>query len=442
MNNRIFFYFFILLIVAACKPEIDEFGPDKGSADFSKYIAVGNSLIAGYADGDLSKTGQGYSFTNMLAQQFKLVGGGEFKQPLMTDDMGLGKRRVLGMVTDCKNVTSLGPVSAGALNPANLANIYTSQGPFNNFGVPGTKSFLAVYAGYGLANPYFGRFMSSSTTSILADAIAGSPTFYTLWLGLDDVFSYAASGGDTGGDSITPTPVFNASLTGVVAGLKATGAKGAIGNIPDITSLPFFTTVPAKGLVLDASTAALLNGAYAAYNAGAQTLGVPQIVFTAGANYFIMQDVTPPYNLLGGLRQMKAGELIRLDIPQDSLKCAYWGSQKPIPSKFVLDLSEINKIKTAISTFNDLITGLAAENDLALVDMNAFISTLPAGIVYDGLKFSTTFVTGGMFSLDGVHPNPRGNAVIANCWIEAINSKFGAKIPLLNVGDYPGVLFP
>lgn len=443
MKTKLFFYFFILLVIAACKPEIEEFSPEKGSADFTKYVAIGNSLTAGYADREVYKTGQEFSYPNILAGQFKFVDGGEFKQPLMTDDNGFGNRLVLGMSTDCKGVTSLGPVPAGPINPANLTNIYTTQGPFNNFGVPGTKSFMAVHAGYGssLGNPYFARFASSPTTTLLADAMAAAPTFYTIWLGSNDILLYAITGGENGGDSITPTSIFNASMTAIVGGMMSTGGKGAIANIPDIVKLPFFNTVPAKGLVLDAPTAAALNSAYAAYNAGAQQAGLPPIQFVAGANYWVIKDPAVPVQL-GSMRQMKAGELIRLDIPQDSLKCAYWGTQKPIPAKWILDLNEINKINTAVTTFNGIIQGLATENDLALVDMNAIYKTFQSGLVFDGMKFSTTFVTGGLFSLDGLHTNPRGNALIANYFIESINAKYGAKIPLVNLGDYPGVKFP
>lgn len=46
-----------------------------GSANFAKYVSLGNSLTAGYADGALFKQGQTDSYTNILAQQFALVGG-------------------------------------------------------------------------------------------------------------------------------------------------------------------------------------------------------------------------------------------------------------------------------------------------------------------------------------------------------------------------------
>ena len=59
-----------------------------GTADFSKFVSVGNSLTAGYSDGALFIDGQTNSFSNILAQQFALAGGGNFTQPLMNDNLG------------------------------------------------------------------------------------------------------------------------------------------------------------------------------------------------------------------------------------------------------------------------------------------------------------------------------------------------------------------
>src|SRR5690606_36015184 len=76
-------------------------------------------------------------------------------------------------------------------------------GLFNNMGVPGAKSFHLLAPGYGnvagvpsgLANPYFARFASGASTSIITDAVAQNPTFFSLWIGNNDVLSYATSGG-------------------------------------------------------------------------------------------------------------------------------------------------------------------------------------------------------------------------------------------------------
>ena len=55
---------------------------------------------------------------------------------------------------------------------------------------------------------------------------------------------------------------------------------------------------------------------------------------------------------------------------------------------------------------------------------------------------SSTFVSGGAYSLDGLHFTPRGNALLANEFIKSINTYYGARIPEINAGNYRGALFP
>ncbi len=50
------------------------------------------------------------------------------------------------------------------------------------------------------------------------------------------------------------------------------------------------------------------------------------------------------------------------------------------------------------------------------------------------------FVTGGLFSLDGVHPTSQGQAIIANEFIKITNAKFNANLPLIDVSTIPGSL--
>ena len=66
----------LILLTASCKEEEPvEIVPSSGSANFSRYIAIGNSLTAGFADGGLYLSGQINSFPNILAGQMKLTIG-------------------------------------------------------------------------------------------------------------------------------------------------------------------------------------------------------------------------------------------------------------------------------------------------------------------------------------------------------------------------------
>jgi hypothetical protein len=53
---------------------------------------------------------------------------------------------------------------------------------------------------------------------------------------------------------------------------------------------------------------------------------------------------------------------------------------------------------------------------------------------------TNAFVIGGGFSTDGVHPSPRGYAMIANKFTQAINATYGFKFKV-DLGNYR-ILFP
>lgn len=462
MKYKGILYLFILAILASCEPNLkEEFEPSSGNADFTTYLSLGNSLTAGYADGALSKAGQENSFPSILAKQMKTVGlQGEFKQPLMPTMDGVGlqmislgqfffhTRLILGYKQNCLDVTSLSPVFAPttatqAELQAQLFTPVSGSGPFNNIGVPGLKSWEATNALLGL-NPYYARMKSEGTTVLTEEIPKVNPTFFTLWLGANDALLYAASGGTSPLDFITDQQTFSASMDAVVAALMANGAKGAIANIPDIKSIPLFTTVPYNILVLEQSTADQLNLGYATYNATMEALGLPyRITFQAGPNPLVIADTSMPVpDPALAIRQITAEEHILLNIPQDSILCAGWGSIKPIPKAFTLTKSQVDAVDQAIAGYNDKIQQLANEHGLAHVDMETYLDEFITGMVFDGATYSTKFIEGGLFSLDGVHLNPRGNAIVANHFIDAINAKFNANIPKVVTTDYEGTQFP
>ena len=484
----------------SCDPEfdnpVDEAGfYDAGTADFSNYVAVGNSLTAGFADNALYITGQENSYPNIMAQQFAFVGGGDFTQPLMNDNLG---GLLLGgtQITDNRLVLSF---DADGTNPAPtiLEGIPTTDvttsaiGPFNNMGVPGAKSFHLSAPGYGnaagittgVANPYYARFATSTNATIIGDAASLSPSFFSLWIGNNDILSYATSGGSGvdqtgnvdpstyGSNDITDPGVFASVYSAQVDALSAGGAKGALVNIPDVTSIPFFTTVPAQSIPLDAATAGAVNGQFALYNGGLQQLAAAGIIdaeeaalrtinFAAGVNFPIITDtdLTDVTNILiaqgvpaataqvlGQLRQANVNDLIVLTAssvlgtladPTDPNTVI--GVGVPLANQFVLTATEQELVATAGAAYNAVIEGLAAANDdLVMVDAReALANVANNGVPFNGGVLTSQFVTGGGFSLDGVHPSPRGYAFTANVIINAINNAFEATIPTVDIGTF------
>ena len=466
----------VAALIYSCEPEFkDEIVFEPGEADFRTYVAIGNSLTAGFQGNALSREGQINSYPSILAEQFAKVEDGmaTFKQPLLDPGPGIGPQGnaqlILGYPKDCTGKVSLGPVPAaptGQIDQFSDPGTYVaSQWPFHNFGVPGAKVNDVVKNGY--TSPFWVRFADqdplAAGRSILNSALAVNPTFYSVWIGNNDILGFATSGGSAG--NITPYSEFLTDLEMIINDFSSNGAEGVIANIPDITSIPFFTTVPWNGLTLNETQAAGLNAGFGTYNAGldaavgnsqltAEEAERRKIRFTAGANAFVIVDNDMTDLSGGGLpnwRQITSNELLRLNIPMDSVRCFGFGSvdlttnpptPRPITEQYVLDTDEISMIKDAIRSYNEGIKNLANLYGLALVDTYTLIKEFESGVSYDGIDYSTEFVTGGLFSLDGVHPNSRGYAIIANAHIDAINAKFNANVPKVNVNDYEGLTFP
>ena len=144
-------------LIYSCEPEFkDEVVFEPGKADFRNYVAVGNSLTAGFQSSALSREGQLNSYPAIMAEQFAKVESGmaSFKQPLLSEGPGIGPalnaELVLGYPLNCKGETSLGPVPSapsGQLADFQQANWIGAQGPYYNFGVPGAKIGDVVDAG-------------------------------------------------------------------------------------------------------------------------------------------------------------------------------------------------------------------------------------------------------------------------------------------------------
>lgn len=226
--------------------------------DFSNYVAVGASFTAGFSDGGMFRAAQENSFPKLLADQFAKVGGGDFTQPLMDDNTG-------GILVGGTPATGYrlvfngsGPVpldaflsGLGAPVPPITTEATNSLGSnFNNFGIPGAKSVHFDLQGYAAFNPYYARIASAPTSTILDDALAQNPTFFTLSeVGGNDVLGYATSGGESDPNSpdfdpITDPAAFTNAFNNLINDLTANGAKGVVTTVPDITSLSHFTTVP------------------------------------------------------------------------------------------------------------------------------------------------------------------------------------------------------
>ncbi|QDW23751.1 G-D-S-L family lipolytic protein [Pedobacter sp. KBS0701] len=416
-----------ILFTAACKPEIETpAGTSAGQANFSKYIAVGNSLTSGYADGGLYLEGQKVAYPNLIAVKMSSVGGGAFTSPFFTEEHsnGSGYISLTALVNGTPTLTPV--IDKLAIRDA-AKHLDKYSGEIQNLGIPGMRVDLAFAPAFSAANPFFERLLTDAqvgTTSYFQYVQTKNHTFFSLWLGNNDVLGYALNGAVTVATDPTTTltdkVTFSSLYANFLNALTAGGQKGIVGTIPDVTAVPYFNTV---------TVAALLNAAKA--------------INPAAAAIYIQTGV-------GTVRPATAEDLIRLPFQSEGIfgkpnsSGIPYGLHplNPIENKWVLDKDEVIKVKDYVTSYNSSIKSLATSKGLAIADTYAYFNQVKTGINVQGVGINASFITGGAFSLDGIHLTPRGNAVIANVFIDAINAKYGSTVPNIDITQYRGVKFP
>ncbi|UOQ73628.1 SGNH/GDSL hydrolase family protein [Hymenobacter cellulosilyticus] len=446
MNTTLFRKFvpFVALLglgLTACQPDLeDDFKASAGTADFTRYIAVGNSLTAGFSDNGLYLEGQQNSYPNLLAMQFKAVGGGDFEQPLFESNQsnGSGYLTITGFDSSGNpiigNVAANAAVGLGADKKTPLLAKYTGTGN-QNLGVPGIRVADITTVGYGFNNPqgfnpYFERLLNNSPATYLqyvqerVNTI--KPTFFTNWLGNNDVLGYATSGG--AGTPLTTAAEFSTKYRQMLDVLTSGGAKGVVATIPPVTNVPLFTTVPVTAIIAGIKANKDIPNAS---NASLYIRTGTNTVREATANDLLLLPARAVIGTKDPLNPLPVGVGYSAT------------SANPLPSQFVLDATEITNVNNRTADLNKVITDEANARGLAVFDANAYFAMVARnGVITNGISNSAAFVSGNLFSLDGVHPTPRGYALIANEMIKTINAKYGASVPQVNAAAYRGVEFP
>jgi hypothetical protein len=439
MKNFKHYIFIIagLIWLSACKPGINTVKPSHANVDFSRYISIGNSLTAGYADGGLYLAGQQNSYPSIIAKQLQTVGGGPFNQPLFTTAQanGSGYLKLTGFSATGAPITApvttdlgiRGQINIPGFGPVTLYTKYT--GDIENYGVPGIKLEQITYAPLGNLNGYYERLLPNdapaNNTPYLSFITAKPFTFFSNWLGNNDALLYATSGG--AGDVLTDKTTFAELYNLLIGTMTANGAKGVVATVPDVTSIPYFNTVTV-GAVLGAVQAA--NPAVKALYINALVSGSTYAPRAATASDLLV--LTFPTSLIGTPVSTPYGTLPYGLTPYS-----------PIDNQYVLDANEVALTLDYIKSYNQTIKTVAASKGLAVFDAYAFLDQVKQfGLVENGVFLDSQYIQGGIFSLDGVHLTPKGYCIVANEFIKAINAKYGTTIPLADVNQYHSILFP
>ncbi|MES2131605.1 MAG: SGNH/GDSL hydrolase family protein [Bacteroidota bacterium] len=404
----------------------------KSTIDLTRFVSIGDSITAGYADGALYYEGQLNTYPNLIAQQYSLISPISFKQALVDKHsvgVGFSGRSRLILKPDPNHPHSklmvLGYLSETCDSNIFKNNSYISSGPFNNMAIPGAKAIHLIYPGYGNPeagegnyNLFFTRMASNpQQASILSDAMTMQPNFFTLFIGNNDVLAFAMSGGTL--DSITPLEGppgvgFHETLKYITDTLTQSGAKGILATIPNLISIPFFNTIPYNGLLLNQEEVNRLSVQYKG------------MVFHPGNNAYIVEEFI---NDKPVIRQLKKGELILSEILLDPLKDTYLSGSAPIPKKYTLTTQQVTFIEHTVNQYNNSIKTIAEEKQLGLVNLNRLLRNTKSDRYFDDKTRNIYYKQTGAFSLDGIHINSLGQSLLANEFIKAIQKNYGLKIP-------------
>ncbi len=373
-----------------------------GSADFSVVASIGTSVSAGYESGGLVVHHQRKSFAYAFAKQV----GSAYEIPSVTAD---------GLPPLLEIKSLVGPVINNSGRTPGTPDNLALPAPYNNMAVPGAVLFdVTSDARYGSgAFPFIAR-PALQLGTILDQVAKLNATFVTFEMGANEVLGPASQGS---GVPVINAATYSALLTAALDSLQALlpGAKGALFTVPDITSLPYFTTISPR-----------LDPAGICRVLGPRPNGTPAPL---GDNDLVL---------------LPAGPLLATGTGVPG-PCG--GSGNGLPASMVLYAPAVDSIQTAIDGYNTAIRAQAAARGWALVDLNGLLKlAATTGFVFQGQTYTSAFVTGGLFSLDGVHPTDLAHGIIGNALIAAVNNladfataSSSRLSPLIQPGAFPQV---
>jgi lysophospholipase L1-like esterase len=360
--------------------------------NFSNTIFLGDSLTAGYQSGSLLDTAQVHGWANVVATQ----AGFNITLPLIAPPGAPSVLELVSVGPPLDIITTPG-ITTGRDNPATQATDLAVPGAFVNDvsntvplanPAPGQQQINQLVLGFpGLG---YGEALSQA-----GFAIKAQPTTIFLWIGNNDALIADETGMPS---SMTSVADFTTQYQALITQLTTQApAHLIIANIPDVTKVPYLTP------------AALVLGE-------------------------VSQETGLPTTVLSGLLGIVPGDLVNPTGTAEIPLILAGKQQGPISDAGFLSAAEIVTVQTQVTAFNQVIAAQAKAANATLVDINAlFAQVTSSGLTINGYTGTASFL-GGFFALDGIHPTNTGYAVVANTFIDTMNSTINTKIPDIPLG--------
>jgi hypothetical protein len=399
----------------------------RGSANFTNFVALGDSYGAGFESGSLNERHQPWSWPAVIARQvgYEFCPAGQtaptptcFAQPLVSFP-GIGPELQLNAIVPTASITP-----APGLGTPLMTGL---QRPYNNLSIPGaTVGALLTLTGaeppsQGEATAVtMARFILRGQGTAVAQAVRLNPTFIALWIGGNDYLNVMFSGNPA---TITSAADFKARYEAVLDALIA-GAPNAgmvVGNLPTgippyLRLVPAFLVNPATGLPVEV---------------GGQR--VYYIVKNAdGTETPIAADTLIPLQTRDRIAQGYGLPAFLKAVPPFS-SLPHVG--EALTPNDVITSAELQQVITRVGEYNAAINAAAAARNIPVADVAGLFNRVvsPTGERLGPITVTGAPVTGGFFSFDFFHLTDLGYLLMGNEFIKAINAGYDTEIPLASI---------
>jgi lysophospholipase L1-like esterase len=387
-------------VLMACDAQRDAVGPTNlNSTIFSSYVALGNSITAGWQSGGINDSTQQQAYPRLLAIQ-----------------MGTGYKYASLVAPGCpppvNNFQTQSKVGGATAPPCALRAPASVTDVLNNVGVPDARVLDPITPSTVASNALTTLILGGKTQ--VQRALDARPTFVTIWIGANDILQAAYTGilQPTQGVSngiVSTQAQFQASYDQMIKQLldSMPGLKGVLIGVPLASSIPLMSS----GALLFASpqAQAVMSG----------VAGKPVVVDPNCAGSTAL--VTTPL-LLNLIRAGGIAPVVSCQASADPTD--------PVGNLFVLDATEGAQLAAVIAGYNGYIKSKADAIGFGYWDPNPTLSGIRGSA--QSLPFpnflTPTGTFGTAFSLDGVHPSAEGQKLIANNLIGVINGKYGTTL--------------
>ena len=366
--------------------------PGGAAPSFATTVVIGDSLSAGFQNGSLLDTQQPNGWASLLATQAKF----SLALPLIAPP-GAPAVEQLVSVGPPPVVQQASGITTGRDNPSVQPTDIAVPGHLLTDLINAAPTPLPTTPEDIITDLVLG-FPIGNTNTQMNEAVALKPTALFVWTGNNDALLADDNGTPT---AMTPVASFTQQFQQLMTTLHAqTKATLIVANIPDVTSVPYLT--PADTVIAQVATETSLPPA--------------QVAAALGIQSGDLVNATGLGQVQSALTAIKQGQ-----------------TPTPLTDAGFLNAAEITAVQSTITQYNTAISQQVTAVGGVLIDIHTFIQDLAQnGITLNNYHATVTFL-GGLFSLDGIHPTNTGYALIANQFIDTLNTALKTTIPDVDV---------